>query len=293
LEAKRKPAVAGKFYDAGQTRLQQTIRECFLDERGVKKLPEITQGTKNIKGIIVPHAGYIYSGPIASHAYYNLSINGFADTFIILGPNHTGIGSGVALMNQGTWETPLGDVSINNEIANQLLKDIIDKDEKAHTYEHSIEVQLPFLQFCAKEKKIDFVPISMTMQDYETSKEIGNIISDVIKKSDKKIVIIASSDFSHAGFNYQSMPPKGINIDEYAKTQDMKAIEKILNLDPEQLTNIVHEKNISMCGYGPISAMLTAAKNLGANKAELLKYGSSYEVHPGSSCVGYGALTIY
>jgi AmmeMemoRadiSam system protein B len=293
LEKIRKPAVAGQFYEARQTQLQQTIEECFLDERGPKSLPKINEETKNIKGLIVPHAGYIYSGAIAAHAYHHLSINGFADTFILLGPNHTGIGSGVALMIEGTWVTPLGSVPINQQLANQLLQEIIDNDENAHKYEHSIEVQLPFLQFCAKESKFDFVPISMTMQDFETSKEIGQIISNAIQKTDKKIVIVASSDFSHAGFNYQSMPPAGMNVDEYAKKQDMLAIDKILELEPEQLINTVHQNNITMCGYGPIAAMLTAAKNLGATKAELLKYGTSYEVHPGSSCVGYGAIIVY
>lgn len=293
MEKIRKPAVAGQFYDARQINLQQTIKDCFLGDRGPKSLPEIDEGIKNIKGLIVPHAGYIYSGAIAAHAYYHLSINGFAETFIILGPNHTGVGSGVALMTEGTWETPLGSVSINQQLANQLLKETIDNDENAHKYEHSIEVQLPFLQYCAKETKFDFVPINMTMQDYETAKEIGEIITNAIKKTDGKIVIVSSSDFSHAGFNYMSMPPPGMNVDEYAKKQDMLAIDKILEMEPEKLINTVHQNNITMCGYGPVAAMLIAAKNLGANKAELLKYGTSYEVHPGSSCVGYGAIIIY
>jgi len=293
LEKIRKPAVAGQFYEAGHEQLQETIKDCFLDNRGPKSLPEINTETKNIKGIIVPHAGYIYSGAIAAHSYHQLSKDGFADTFIILGPNHTGIGSGVALMTEGTWETPLGSVSINQKLANQLLKEIVNNDENAHKYEHSIEVQLPFLQFCANKSEFDFVPISMSTQDFQTSKKIGEIISNAIKNTDKKIVIIASSDFSHAGFNYQSMPPEGINVEEYAKKKDMLAIKKILELDPEQLINTVDEKNITMCGYGPIAAMLIAAKNLGASKAELLKYGTSYEVHPGSSCVGYGSIVVY
>ena len=289
----RKPAVAGQFYDAGKNQLEQTIKSCFLDSRGPKSLPDIEKRKKDVKGIIVPHAGYIYSGAIAAHSYQNITINGFADTFIIIGPNHTGIGSGVALTKEGEWETPLGSVPINQKLANCLLRDIIDNDENANKYEHSIEVQLPFLQYCAKGKKFDFVPICMTMQDYETSKEIGEILADEIKKNEKKIAIIASSDFSHVGFNYSSMPPSGMNVDEYAKKQDMLAIEKILDLEPGLLIDTVHQKNITMCGYGPIAAMLTAAKKLGAKKAELLKYGTSYEVHPGSSCVGYGAITVY
>lgn len=289
----RKPTVAGQFYEARANQLQQRIKDCFLDERGPGVLPEIKKGDKKIKGLIVPHAGYIYSGAIAAHCYNILSLNSFADNFIILGPNHTGMGSGVALMTEGSWETPLGEVPINQDLANRLLRDIIDKDETSHIYEHSIEVQLPFLQYCGKETEFDFVPISMTMQDYETAKEIGEIIAASLKDSKKRTVIIASTDFSHAGFNYSTMPPKGMNVDEYARKQDKLAIEEILKMQPEDLIRTVHENNITMCGYGPVAAMLTAAKKLGAEKAELLKYGTSYEVQPGSSCVGYGAIAVY
>jgi hypothetical protein len=241
----------------------------------------------------VPHAGYIYSGAIAAHSYNLLANNNFADSFIILGPNHTGMGSGVSVMTEGAWQTPLGTVSINEKLANLLLKDIIDKDENAHLYEHSIEVQLPFLQYTSSNKEFNFIPICMSMQDFETAKEVGNIIAEAIKTSDENIIIIASTDFSHAGFNYMSMPPAGMRVDEYAEKQDKLAIDQILNMNPEELINTVQRNNISMCGYGPVAVMLTATKILGASKAELLKYGTSYEVHPGSSCVGYGALVVY
>lgn len=289
----RKPAVAGQFYDGNKADLTKTIKECFLDNRGPKTLPQIKQGNKKIRGLVVPHAGYIYSGAIAAHSYYILANNGFADTFIILGPNHTGIGSGVSVMTEGSWLTPIGTVPINERLSKNLWKEIIDKDENAHMYEHSIEVQLPFLQFSAGSKKFDFVPICMAMQDFETASEVGKIVADAIKNTDENIVIIASTDFSHAGFNYMSMPPSGMRVDEYAKKQDKLAIDQILKMNPEGLINTVQNNNISMCGYGPVAVMLTAAKILGASKAELLKYGSSYEVHPGSSCVGYGALAIY
>jgi AmmeMemoRadiSam system protein B len=289
----RRPAVAGQFYDGSESRLQQTIEDCFLEDRGPGKLPKITKGDKNIRGLVVPHAGYIYSGAIAAHSYNILANNDFADTFIILGPNHTGVGSGVSIMTEGEWQTPLGTVSINEKLANLLLKDIIDKDENAHMYEHSIEVQLPFLQYSSNKKDFNFVPISMAMQDFETTNDVGKIIAEAIESSNEKIVIIASTDFSHAGFNYMSMPPEGLRVDEYAKKQDKLAIDQILKMNPEDLINTVHNNNITMCGYGPVSAMLTAVKILGASKAELLKYGTSYEVQPSSSCVGYGALVVY
>ena len=289
----RRPAVAGQFYDGSESRLQQTIEDCFLEDRGPGKLPKITKGDKNIRGLVVPHAGYIYSGAIVAHSYNILANNDFADTFIILGPNHTGVGSGVSIMTEGEWQTPLGTVSINEKLANILLKDIIDKDENAHMYEHSIEVQLPFLQYSSNKKDFNFVPISMAMQDFETTNDVGKIIAEAIESSNEKIVTIASTDFSHAGFNYMSMPPEGLRVDEYAKKQDKLAIDQILKMNPEDLINTVHNNNITMCGYGPVSAMLTAVKILGASKAELLKYGTSYEVQPSSSCVGYGALVVY
>jgi len=293
LEKIRKPAVSGQFYEGEKNRLNDRIKECFLEERGVKTLPEIKQGDKDIIGAVVPHAGYIYSGAIASHSYNFITNNGFADTFILIGPNHTGIGSGVSIMTEGEWETPLGKIPINTPIAKQLCIDIIDNDETAHIHEHSLEVQLPFLQFCSKNKEFDFVPINMGMQDIDTSKEVGIIISNVVKNSDKKIVIIASSDFSHAGFNYASMPPEGLRVDKFAEKQDKLAIEKILEMNPEGLIDTVHKNNITMCGYGPIAAMLTTANSLNAKNVELLKYGTSYEVQPSSSCVGYGALVLY
>jgi len=293
LEKVRKPTVAGQFYDGNKANLEQNIKEYFLDKRGPGKLPEANQGKKNIKGLVVPHAGYMYSGAIAANSYYYLSKNGFADTFIILGPNHTGMSPGVSIMTEGSWETPLGTVPINESLAKKLCTGIIDKDQIAHMHEHSIEVQLPFLQFCARDKKFEFIPICMAMQDFETSEEVGNILANAIKDTDEKIIIIASSDLSHAGFNYASMPPSGARVDKYAEKQDKLAIEKILEMDPEGLIDTAHKNNITMCGYGPVAVMLTASKMLGAKQVELLKYGTSYEVQPSSSCVGYGALAVY
>ena len=293
MEKIRKPSVAGQFYDGNKANLEQNIKEYFLDKRGPGRLPKENQGKKNVKGLVVPHAGYMYSGAIAANSYYYLTKNGFADTFIILGPNHTGMGSGVSIMTEGSWETPLGAVLINKTLANKLCIGIIDRDQIAHLHEHSIEVQLPFLQFCARDKKFDFIPICMAMQDYETSEEIGKILANAIKDLDENITIIASSDFSHAGFNYESMPPSGLRVDKYAEKQDKIAIDKILKMDPKGLIDTVHKNNITMCGYGPVAVMLTASKMLGANHVELLKYGTSYEVQPSSACVGYGALAAY
>jgi len=288
----RDAVVAGQFYSGTEKTLRKQIEQCFLEKRGFGTIPVVKKQGENIKGIVVPHAGFIYSGAIASHAYGRLAQEGFGETFIILGPNHTGMGSGVSVMTEGSWKTPLGVVPIDESVATALVTGIIDQDSTAHTYEHSIEVQLPFLQFIAQNRDFSFVPLCMMMQDYETAWEVGGLLANFIATSQKKIILIASSDFSHAGFNYHSRPPPGMRVDEYAKKQDELALKEILALDPRKLIDTVEEHGITMCGYGPVAAMLVAAKKLGVRRAELLKYGTSYEVQPGSSCVGYGAIVV-
>jgi hypothetical protein len=292
VETIRNAAVAGQFYAGNEKNLKQQIEECFLDKRGIGTIPSLKKVGHNLKGLVVPHAGFVYSGAIASHAYSRLAEQGFAETFIILGPNHTGMGSGVSVMTEGAWKTPLGMVPLDSSLAQTISTGIIDRDASAHTYEHSIEVQLPFLQYIAHGRQFEFVPVCMMMQDYETVQQVGAILVKAIQKSKKNIVLIASSDFSHAGFNYQSKPPEGMRVDNYAEKQDALAIERILSLDPKGLIQTVEEHTITMCGYGPVATMLFTAKKLGATKADLLKYGTSYEVHPGSSCVGYGAIAV-
>ncbi len=288
----RNAVVAGQFYPGNEKNLHQQIEECFLEKRGFGTIPSIQKIGGTLKGLVVPHAGFIYSGAIASHAYGRLAEQGFAKTFIILGPNHTGMGSGVSVMTEGAWKTPFGTVNLDEDLAHAIATGIIDQDASAHRYEHSIEVQLPFLQYIAQGRKFEFVPLCMMMQDYETVQNVGEICAKAIHGSKKKVVLIASSDFSHAGFNYHSSPPQGVRVDEYAEKQDARAISDILALNPRQLIDTVEKYNITMCGSGPVGAMLVAAKKMGARSAELLKYGTSYEVHPDSSCVGYGAIIV-
>ncbi|HID24910.1 MAG TPA: AmmeMemoRadiSam system protein B, partial [Thermoplasmata archaeon] len=155
----RKPVVAGQFYSASSNPLKTEIEECFLDARGPGKLPEIRKKEGSLKGVVVPHAGYMYSGAIAAHSYLAVAENGFADTFVLIGPNHTGMGSGVSLFPNGEWETPFGKLPVEEAIVDLLAGGIIDLDENAHRYEHSIEVQLPFLQYIANKKTFSIVPI--------------------------------------------------------------------------------------------------------------------------------------
>ena len=274
----RRPAAAGTFYPASRERLVEEIERSFM--KGFGRLPSVKKGLGKIKGLIVPHAGYIYSGYVASYAYGEMAEDGFPSKFIILGPNHTGYGSLVATMSKGEWETPLGRVKISDD-AKKVVKGIIDDDELAHRYEHSIEVQIPFLQYLGN---FEFIPICLGMQDYETSIEVGDIIADI-----EDAVIIASTDFSHVSF---SKFPSEEDIQKDVRERDKMAIEKILNLDEKGLIDVVEEENITMCGYGGVAAMLHAVKKKGAKKARLLKYATSYDVEPGTYCVGYAAIVV-
>jgi len=268
----RYPAVAGSFYPGNEKNLRRQIEECFNHRLGPGKIPVYKKGERNIKGVVVPHAGYVYSGPVASHVYYALANDGFPETFIILGPNHTGYGGGVALTTE-SFNTPLGDVDVDKDLAKDLLDTIIDNDINAHRYEHSIEVQLPFLQYIKKGFMI--VPVCMGLQDYKTAKEVGSIIKDVTKGRD--VAVIASSDFTH----YE---PK-----ETASKKDKMAIDAILQLNPKKLFETVKQNNITMCGYGPVMSMLEAVNG---RKATLLKYATSGDIQPMNDVVGYAGIIV-
>lgn len=240
--------------------------------KGPGRLPTPREeGKRRIKGLVAPHAGYVYSGPVAAHAYLTLADSGLPSTFVILGPNHTGHGSGVAITTE-TFRTPLGDVPVNDQIAKKLVGGIIDNDPAAHRYEHSIEVQLPFLQYIRSE--IDFVPICMSFQDYETAVEVGRAIAQATEGIDN--VIIASTDLSHY------VPPAR------AAQQDRKVIDLVVEGDAKKLVQTVCDQNISMCGYGPVAAMLEATHGRG----RLLKYATSGDVEPMAEVVGYAAMVV-
>lgn len=282
----REPAVAGSFYPGTQKSLRKEIENSFLHKLGPGKLP--TLGThRNIKGLVVPHAGFTFSGPVAAHSYFELANDGFPETFIIIGPNHRGMGRGVALTTE-TFKTPLGEVKVDIDLADEIVKGILKADSIAHKLEHSLEVQLPFLQFIKPD--IQIVPIAMHDQSFKTSKELGEIIGESCQ--DRDIVVIASSDFTHCGFDYRNFVPPGQTAGEYAKKEDEKAIEPILALDPQGLINTVRKANISMCGSGPVASMMYASKIMGAKKATLLQYATSYDIIPGENAVGYGAIKL-
>jgi AmmeMemoRadiSam system protein B len=277
----RRPTVAGTFYEAKPEELKGQIEGCFLHELGPGSLP-IVMGSpiNNLIGVLCPHAGYMYSGPVAAHSYSKLASCGKPDTVVLFGPNHTGMGSGLAAAEDGFWKTPLGEIEVDSAIIKDiaLFSGIVDFDDSAHASEHSIEVQLPFLQYLYG-SSFKIVPISFLMQDLASSVEVGKATAKALKG--KNSVIIASSDMSH----YE---PR-----EQANRKDKLVIDSFEALDEERLYNVIASNNISACGYGPIAALIAASKQMGAREAKLLCYETSGGVTGDySAVVGYAAAAF-
>jgi AmmeMemoRadiSam system protein B len=277
----RRPTQAGSFYEGNAEALKTQIENCFLQELGPKKHPEVNKnGPRNVIGLVCPHAGYMYSGAVAANAYYALAEDGKPDTVVILGPNHTGYGSGLALMNEGGWRTPLGDVEVDGETANRIVQEthFIDVDDVAHRFEHSIEVQLPFLQYLYG-SEFKFVPICFQLQDLQSAVEVGRALVKVL--ASKNAVVIASSDMTH----YE--PHKN------AEAKDLAALKAVEAMDEKRFYSTIETRHVTACGYGPIAAIMVAAKGLGAKEAKLLCYKSSGDVTGDySSVVGYAAVSF-
>jgi AmmeMemoRadiSam system protein B len=275
----RKPYVANAFYAGTKNELMDQITSCFTHPFGPGQVPRVVEhGPRRILGIVSPHAGYMYSGPVAANGFSHLAADGVPEVFVILGPNHNGYGSGVSILTDGAWETPVGLTSIDSALAKQIQKaaDILDVDESSHSAEHSIEVQLPFIQFLYKDVP-KFIPISMMMQDLQTSRDIAKSIVEACKG--KNFAIIASSDMTH----YETQ--------ESASRKDKTAIEAITNLDDATLNELGETNRVTMCGYGPITTLIAAAKMLGGIKAEFLTYKTSGDITGDrSAVVGYASI---
>lgn len=265
----RHPAVAGRFYPGRPEDLMRDLQS-YLAVAGEK-----IEAT----GCVVPHAGYMYSGHVAGAVYARLAL---PQRFIILCPNHTGMGKPLAIMSEGAWDTPLGHAEIDHELALELRSadQHLSEDVNAHRSEHALEVQLPFLQ--ALRREFTFVPIAVGVGAYEPLAELGDAIAQVATAHDDRILIIASSDMNH----YES--------DAITRIKDSKALEPILKLDPRGLFDVVVNEEISMCGYGPAVAMLTAARRLGAESAQLIKYATSADVSGDrNTVVGYAGVIVH
>jgi hypothetical protein len=270
--AVRRPAVAGRFYPAKPEILTRQLDE-FL-------APEVKASEKETAalGCVVPHAGYMYSGHVAGAVYRQLPARG---SYLILCPNHTGRGAPLAIMSSGEWLTPLGAVAVDSTLAKSLRQSfhLLMEDADAHQDEHSLEVQLPFLQRAVG--VFSFVPIAIGVGSYSTLETLGHSVAQTLKRLERPVLMIASSDMNH----YEP--------DSITRLKDRKAIDKVLALDPAGLYDVLRREDISMCGYGPTIAMLTAAKDLGAQRAELVKYATSADTSGDrSAVVGYAGIIV-
>lgn len=270
----RRPAVAGHFYAGDKNRLLAELKRCFESPLGPgSSEPPSSVGDRSIIGAMSPHAGYMFSGPVAAHLYRRLWDQEPPSTVVILGPNHTGVGPSISLGKED-FQTPLGIAPLDEEIVGDLAGDFIVPDSSAHISEHSIEVQIPFMQFLGWNFKI--VPICVGVLDFEAAAKLGKTIREAVKDRDD-VLVIASSDMSH------------YVLEETAKEKDRKAIDKMLTLDSRGLFDTVISENISMCGMGPTVGMMEAIES---SHASLLKYATSGDVQPMREVVGYAAVSF-
>ena len=270
----RQPAVAGRFYPANAQRLRADVESYTTAPANAP-----IEAKVRALGCVVPHAGYMYSGHVAGAVYRRLEL---PQRMVILCPNHSGMGEPLAIMSKGAWQTPLGDVPIDEELATELKQQmpLLSEDEAAHRFEHALEVQLPFLQVLAP--GFQFVPITVGTSNFEVLSSLGVVIGNTLAKHAGRFLVIASRDMNH----YES--------DSVTRVKDRRAIDQLLALDARGLCDVVKEGNISMCGYGPAVVMLTAARKLGATKAELIRYATSGDVSDDRDMVvGYAGIAVW
>lgn len=264
----RQPAVAGKFYPGSAAQLRAQLAQ----------MTPVSSGKRRVIGVIAPHAGYVYSGAVAGSLYGAIEI---PQTVVILGPNHHGIGARAALYPEGSWHTPLGDTPVNAELARLISHHapLVSEDAAAHLHEHSLEVQLPFLQSLRPDLSI--VPLCLGFGDFASCRQLGEGLATAIKEYGKDVLIVASSDMTH----YESATA--------AREKDELALKEALTLNPEGLLRVCRERGITMCGVVPSTVMLIAAKELGATKARLVKYATSGDVTGDQrQVVAYAALEV-
>lgn len=279
---KRKAFVAGSFYEATKDSLSQQLINCFKHDIGPGELPEKnSQNERKTIGVISPHAGYVFSGPVAAHHFLYLSKENIPNTVIILGPDHRGLGKDVSIMTKGQWETPFGPVEIDQKISEAILihdeQKIIKDDSKAHLFEHSIEVQLPFLQFIYPKKEFKIIPICISNQRLNTMIYLANILFQVTKE--QSCLFVASSDFSHYEDNIT------------VKRKDMEAIDNILSMDSNRFYEKIHQNGATICGPGAIAVIIEICKKKGIKEGKLLKYATSGDISGMyDKVVGYSSI---
>jgi hypothetical protein len=264
---KRSPVVADQFYPGDPRSLRATLAEL---------IPKSSEPKSAALAVIAPHAGYIYSGRVAGQTFAAVNI---PEDVIILGPNHHGHGAPIALMHEGEWDMPLGRVPINRHLAALLSDPVIHQDDLAHRFEHSLEVQVPFLQ--ALQKNLAIVPLVIAHVPYAHCQAAGKAIAKAIKEYDRPVLLVASTDMTH----YESR--------QSAARKDRLALDHITNLDPQGLYDTVIGQRISMCGIMPTTIVLIAAMELGATRVELIRYTDSGETSGDTEhVVGYAGLVV-
>ena len=280
----RSPYYSGSFYPKDKCDLNKLLNFCFIEsEFGPQQIPKINKNNNNkykIYGLIVPHGAYIFSGAISANAYFEINDQNI-DTFILIGPDHKGIGKRISIMSEGYWQTPLGDVLINKEITKDLKthNNIIIEDNLVHQFEHSLEIQIPFLQY-SRLNSFTIVPMLVKDQDIETSLILGNSLAKSISR--KNAIIIASSDLTH----------NELNLNAYDK--DFRLIKSIEKLDVELFYQTITNLNISICGYGAIASLMRAVQLLGSKTGVLLKYATSGDItlDNKNTVVAYAAIAF-
>jgi AmmeMemoRadiSam system protein B len=267
----RPPAVAGRFYPDDPEMLRTTVDSFLQSNRKEEKI--------RVRACLVPHAGYVYSGTVAGEVYRRIEIPA---RVILLGPRHFPRGASLAILSDGAWQTPLGAAPVDHSLAGKIVGacPLLQEDVVAHSVEHSLEVQLPFLQRIVP-TSFAFVPIVIGPAKWETLEALGQAIAKVIAAEHEPILIIASSDMNH----YES--------DAITRVKDRKAIDQILALEPKKLFDTVRDEKISMCGYAAAVATLVASRELGASRGELLRYATSGEVSGDmEEVVGYAGIVV-
>ena len=263
----RQPAVAGKFYTDDPDQLREELASLIPPGEGARVL-----------GLVAPHAGYLYSGKVAGLAYGAVRV---PEAVLLLGPNHTGVGAPAALAPSGEWLTPLGPVPVNSRLSKLILKHApsVCEDPSAHHFEHSIEVQLPFLQY--RNPRVCIAALCLSLPDFDSISVLGAALARAITEYGDEVLIVASSDMNH----YESA--------RVAKEKDDLALAELAKLDPEALFRVCRDCRITMCGVIPAAVMLVAAKLLGATTSRLISYTTSGEVNGDlSRVVAYAAVTV-
>ncbi|HMK61911.1 MAG TPA: AmmeMemoRadiSam system protein B [Dissulfurispiraceae bacterium] len=265
---KRKPAVAGQFYNGNPARLARQVEQ-YVTRNAIRE---------HAIAIVSPHAGLMYSGSVAGAVYSAIKV---PKTYLLLGPNHSGLGPNISMMSKGEWEIPTANFSLDSELAEKVKANVpaVIEDTQAHLYEHSLEVQLPFIAGSSGDPRI--LPITFMRATIDDCAAVGIGIADAIKSAGYEVVIVASSDMSH----YEQ--------DSVARKLDSLAIREIVDLNPEGLYSVVMRESISMCGIIPATVMLYAALELGATEARLVKYATSAEASGDfERVVGYAGIII-